>query len=107
MATATATLKRMCINGQWVEADSGKTLEVINPATEEPIAAVAYGGRGETRRAIEAAHAAMPAWRKKTPWERASPRTCPRSRRLSPIRPRAFGSTHSMPWKVPGSIFGP
>src|SRR5437588_868544 len=71
MATATATLKRMCINGQWVEADSGKTLDVINPATEEPIAAVAYGGRGETRRAIEAAHAAMPAWRKKTPWERA------------------------------------
>lgn len=71
MATATATLKRMYINGQWVEAESGKTLDVINPATEEPIAAVAYGGRAETRRAIEAANQAMPGWRKKTAWERA------------------------------------
>src|SRR5437588_6128281 len=71
MATATATLKRMYINGQWVAADGGKTLDVINPATEEAIAGVAYGGRAETRRAIEAAHAAMPAWRKKTAWERA------------------------------------
>src|SRR5947199_139983 len=36
-ATATATLKRMYINGQWVAADGGKTLDVINPATEEAI----------------------------------------------------------------------
>jgi succinate-semialdehyde dehydrogenase/glutarate-semialdehyde dehydrogenase len=71
MATATATLKRMYIDGKWVEADGGGTLGVINPATEEVIAEIAYGGRAETRRAVEAAHKAMPAWRKLTPWDRA------------------------------------
>jgi succinate-semialdehyde dehydrogenase/glutarate-semialdehyde dehydrogenase len=71
MATATATLKRMFIDGKWVGADSGQTLGVINPATEEVLAEVAYGGRAETRRAIEAAHKAMPGWMKLTAWDRA------------------------------------
>src|SRR5947209_4723287 len=71
MATATATLKRMYIDGKWVEADSGRTLGVINPATEEVIAEVAYGGRAETRRALEAAARAMPAWMKLTAYDRA------------------------------------
>jgi succinate-semialdehyde dehydrogenase/glutarate-semialdehyde dehydrogenase len=71
MATATATLKRMYIDGKWVAADSGRTLGVINPATEEVIEEIAYGGRAETRRALEAAHRAMPAWMKLTPWDRA------------------------------------
>jgi succinate-semialdehyde dehydrogenase/glutarate-semialdehyde dehydrogenase len=71
MATATATLKKMFIDGKWVEADSGRTLGVINPATEETIAEIAYGGRAETRRALEAAHRAMPGWMKLTSWDRA------------------------------------
>jgi succinate-semialdehyde dehydrogenase/glutarate-semialdehyde dehydrogenase len=71
MATATATLKRMFIDGKWCAADSGRTLGVINPATEEVITEIAYGGREETRRAIEAAHKAMPAWMKLTAWDRA------------------------------------
>src|SRR5437764_10580049 len=71
MATATATLKRMYIDGKWCEADSSKTLEVMNPATEEVLAEVAYGGRAETRRALEAAHRALPAWMKRTAWDRA------------------------------------
>jgi succinate-semialdehyde dehydrogenase/glutarate-semialdehyde dehydrogenase len=71
MATATATLKRMYIDGQWCEADNGGTLGVINPATEEVIAEIAYGGRAETHRAVEAAHRAMASWMKTTPWERA------------------------------------
>jgi succinate-semialdehyde dehydrogenase/glutarate-semialdehyde dehydrogenase len=71
MATATATLKKMFIDGKWVEADSGRTLGVINPATEEVIAEIAYGGRAETRRALEAAHRAMPSWMKLTSWDRA------------------------------------
>src|SRR5262252_4796315 len=70
-ATATATLKKMYIDGKWCEADSGRTLEVINPATEEVLAEIAYGGRAETRRAIEAAHRAMPGWMKLTSWDRA------------------------------------
>jgi succinate-semialdehyde dehydrogenase/glutarate-semialdehyde dehydrogenase len=72
MATATTTtLKRMYFDGKWVAADSGRTLGVINPATEEVIADIAYGGRAEVRRAVEAAHRALPAWMKLTAWDRA------------------------------------
>ena len=70
MATATATLKKMFIDGKWVAADSGRTLGVINPATEEVIADIAYGGRAETKRALEAAHRAMQGWMKLTSWDR-------------------------------------
>ena len=70
-ATATSTARRMYIDGKWCEADSGRTLGVINPATEEVITEIAYGGRAETRRAIEAAARAMPAWMKLTAWDRA------------------------------------
>ncbi len=70
MATATAAPKRMYINGEWCDADSGRTLGVINPATEEVLSEVAYGGAGESRRAIEAAARAMPAWMKLTAWDR-------------------------------------
>jgi succinate-semialdehyde dehydrogenase/glutarate-semialdehyde dehydrogenase len=71
MVTATATLQRMYIDGRWCEADGGRTLGVINPATEEVIAEVAYGGRAEARRALEAAHRALPGWMKLTAWDRA------------------------------------
>jgi succinate-semialdehyde dehydrogenase/glutarate-semialdehyde dehydrogenase len=71
MATATTTLKRMFIDGKWVAADSGRTLGVINPATEEVLAEVAYGGRAEVKRAIDAAHRAMAGWMKQTSWDRA------------------------------------
>src|SRR5438128_4758048 len=70
-ATATAPQKRMFIDGKWCEADNRRTVGVINPATEEVIEEVAYGGRAETRRALEAAHRAMPAWMKQSAWERA------------------------------------
>src|SRR3954453_13340376 len=71
MATATASLQRMYIDGKWCPADNGRTLGVINPATEEVITEVAYGGRAETRRALEAAARAMPAWMKLTAYDRA------------------------------------
>src|SRR5437588_7103570 len=71
MATATAAQQRMYIDGKWCEADDGRTLGVINPATEEVITEIAYGGRAETRRAIEAAARALPGWMKLTSWDRA------------------------------------
>ena len=43
---------------------------MINPATEEVVSDVAYGGRAETRRALEAAQAAMPAWSRLSAWDR-------------------------------------
>ncbi|MCH8176693.1 MAG: NAD-dependent succinate-semialdehyde dehydrogenase [Proteobacteria bacterium] len=60
------------INGQWVDADKGETLAVTNPATGEVIAEVAKCGAAETRRAIEAADTALPAWRQKTATERCA-----------------------------------
>lgn len=60
------------IGGVWCDADSGKTLEVKNPATGEIIGTTPLMGTTETRRAIEAASAAMPAWSGKTAKERAN-----------------------------------
>ena len=51
------------IDGKWVQADSGKTIAVRNPATGEVIGNVPAMGQTETRRAIEAANAAWPGWR--------------------------------------------
>jgi succinate-semialdehyde dehydrogenase/glutarate-semialdehyde dehydrogenase len=59
------------IHGQWRDSVSGKRLDVVNPATEEVIAQVAYGGREDCRRAVEAAAAALPGWMKLTPYDRA------------------------------------
>src|ERR1700722_19909144 len=61
-----------CIDGKWVQADSGKTMVVKNPATGEPIGQVPAMGATETRRAIDAAAAAQPAWRARTAKERAA-----------------------------------
>jgi len=70
-ATASGTVKRMYIDGQWCDAADGRTLDVTNPATEETIAPVAYGTRADAKRALEAAHRAMPGWMKLTSWDRA------------------------------------
>ncbi|WP_433853618.1 NAD-dependent succinate-semialdehyde dehydrogenase [Stenotrophomonas nitritireducens] len=59
------------IDGQWQAADSGATCEVANPATGAVLGTVPDMGAAETRRAIAAAHAAFPAWSKKTAKERA------------------------------------
>ncbi len=59
------------INGQWVDADNGETLPVMNPATAEVIVNIAKVGATETRRAIEAADVAMQSWKLKPAKERA------------------------------------
>jgi succinate-semialdehyde dehydrogenase/glutarate-semialdehyde dehydrogenase len=71
MTTATAALKRLYIDGKWCDASTGRTLGVINPATEEVITEIAYGNRADARRAVDAAARAMPAWMKLTPYDRA------------------------------------
>ena len=60
------------IDGQWVDADSGKTIAVTNPANGATLGSVPGMGSAETRRAIEAASAALPAWRAKTAKERSA-----------------------------------
>ncbi len=59
------------IDGQWLDADSGQSIAVNNPATGEILGSVPKMGRAETRRAIEAAERALPAWRALTAKERA------------------------------------
>jgi phenylacetaldehyde dehydrogenase len=50
---------RLYIDGQWVEAASGKTFSTIDPATEQVICEVAEGGREDVDRAAKAAHKAF------------------------------------------------
>ena len=54
--------KALFIDGEWHAAPGGKTFKVNNPATGDKLADVADGGVAEAKRAIEAAHAAFPAW---------------------------------------------
>jgi succinate-semialdehyde dehydrogenase / glutarate-semialdehyde dehydrogenase len=60
------------LSGQWCDADDGQTISVTNPATGEVIGSVPKMGAAETRRAIDAANAAWPAWRQKTAKERSA-----------------------------------
>ncbi|WP_107329477.1 NAD-dependent succinate-semialdehyde dehydrogenase [Metapseudomonas otitidis] len=60
------------VNGQWIEADDDTRFAVTNPANGELIAEVASLGRVETARAIDAAQAALPAWRARTAKERST-----------------------------------
>jgi succinate-semialdehyde dehydrogenase/glutarate-semialdehyde dehydrogenase len=50
------------VGGRWIDADSGATFPVVDPATGETLAEVPRMGAEETRRAIEAAEVAFPAW---------------------------------------------
>jgi succinate-semialdehyde dehydrogenase / glutarate-semialdehyde dehydrogenase len=55
------------VDGRWVDADSGDTFTVTNPATGDELARVPRMGATETRRALEAAEAAFPGWRARAP----------------------------------------
>ncbi len=59
------------IDGTWTDADDKSTIAVHNPANGEQVGTVPKMGATETRRAIEAANAAWPAWRAKTAKERS------------------------------------
>jgi succinate-semialdehyde dehydrogenase/glutarate-semialdehyde dehydrogenase len=59
------------IDGEWQSADDKSTFEVVDPSNGESLGTVPMMGAAETRRAIDAANAAWPAWRKKTAKERA------------------------------------
>src|ERR1700722_18873244 len=68
----TATPRKLFINGQWVDAASGKTFETPNPATGETLANVAEGDSEDIDRAVRAARAAFDdgPWGRLTPSER-------------------------------------
>jgi len=66
-------LRQQCyIDGQWLDARSGGTRPVTNPATGAVIGTVPFMGADETRAAIEAAAAAFPAWAARTAKDRST-----------------------------------
>jgi succinate-semialdehyde dehydrogenase / glutarate-semialdehyde dehydrogenase len=66
-------LRQACyLNGTWCAADSGAVLTVTNPANGEQLGTIPKMGTRETRRAIEGAQAALPAWRARTAKERST-----------------------------------
>jgi acyl-CoA reductase-like NAD-dependent aldehyde dehydrogenase len=69
MSGVTVEKKKLLINGQWVDAAGGKTVPVINPATEEVIAEVASATREDVDAAVRAARAALDG-----PWAKMSAR---------------------------------
>ncbi len=60
------------VDGAWIDADGGGTIEVTNPSTSEVLGTVPRLGADETGRAIAAAERAWPQWRAKTAKERAA-----------------------------------
>jgi succinate-semialdehyde dehydrogenase/glutarate-semialdehyde dehydrogenase len=60
------------VNGRWLDAAAGATIEVTNPATGEVLGTVPGFDAADTRSAIEAANAAWGPWRAKTGKERAA-----------------------------------
>src|SRR6202022_1085620 len=55
------SMKKMFVDGRWVDSESGKHFEAKSPATGETIAQVPQGTRAAARKAIEAPHRARPA----------------------------------------------
>ena len=62
---------RLHIGGAWVEPSSGGTIDVENPANEEHIGVIADGTVADVDAAVDAAREALPAWRAKSPTQRA------------------------------------
>src|SRR6201997_10470 len=75
MSTATANSVQLpnFINGEWVDSAASEWLDVPNPATGEVLARVPLAGADEVNRAVEAAAAAFPAWRRTPPEDRIQP----------------------------------
>ena len=82
---------KLFINGQWQAARSGKTFDVLNPATGELLAKVAEGDAADVDLAVDAAAKAFPIWSALPPAARSPDvRGClsayPRARRSLPRR---------------------
>src|SRR5438270_6192325 len=70
ISTEAAVAVPNLINGEWVTSAAGNMLDVINPATGEVIARTPLSSAAEVGRAVQAASAAFPAWRRTPPEDR-------------------------------------
>src|SRR4051812_12250553 len=82
------------MEGRWFGPGGGGTLGVTTPARKEGARAVAYGGRAEAARAVEAAARALPGWMKQTPYDRA--RVLKKTAELMRERANAIARTLTM-----------
>ena len=75
MSTAIITEAKVphYINGQWVESNAPEWVEILNPATGENLGKVPISDAAEVTKAIDAAAAAYPAWRRTPPEDRIQP----------------------------------
>jgi malonate-semialdehyde dehydrogenase (acetylating) / methylmalonate-semialdehyde dehydrogenase len=75
MSTALITETRVpnYINGEWVESNAREWSDVVNPATSESLGKVPISDAAEVTKAIDAAAAAFPAWRRTPPEDRIQP----------------------------------
>ena len=73
VAAPPATKIPQYINGQWVESQATEWQDIINPATAEVLGRVPMAGAAEVTRAIEAAAAAYPEWRRTPAEDRIQP----------------------------------
>ena len=66
-------LRQQCyVDGQWIGADDGGSMPVVDPATGALVGSVPVFHAAETKRAIDAANRALPPWRAKTAKERSA-----------------------------------
>ncbi len=70
--TTSYTDTRLLINGEWTDAKSGKTIDVINPATGKPIGKVAHAGIADLDLALASAQRGFDAWKNTSAPERAN-----------------------------------
>src|SRR5215475_2005956 len=61
---------QLFIDGAWKKAISGKTMSVLNPATEEPLGTVAHAEKPDLDAALAAAQKGFEAWRKVSAYDR-------------------------------------
>ena len=59
------------IDGKWQKSSSGKTYDVINPATEEIIGKASKANKSDIQKALKSAEKGLQIWKNTSPWERS------------------------------------
>ena len=94
--------RKFYINGAWVEPSTTDTLDVINPATEKPIASIAMGGAADVDAAVTAAKAAFETFSQSSVEERIA--LLDKITELIGARSEEFASTISSEMGAPGGL---
>jgi succinate-semialdehyde dehydrogenase / glutarate-semialdehyde dehydrogenase len=61
----------MYIDGKWCQGSDGKSEDVVNPATEQPLGKLPHASKADLDRALQAAQKGFETWRRTSPYERA------------------------------------